>query len=72
MCDVIVTMGNPFMESSNELMTLDSYDCMNETMVQALHLMKCIGKEHYSKYVNDVLIGRKISNHKATKNNCPY
>ena len=29
MCDVFVTMGNPFMDSSNELMTLDNHDYMN-------------------------------------------
>ena len=58
MCDVIVTMGNPFVDSSNELMTLDNHDCMNEMVVQALHSFERLGKEQYSKYVNDVLIER--------------
>ena len=73
MCDVVVTMGNTFMDSSNELMTLDIHDCMNETVAQALHSMERLGKEQYSKYVNDVLIERKTSIHKAIKKNqLPY
>ena len=71
-CNMIVTMGNPFMDSSNVLMTLDNYDCMNEMVVQALHSMESLGKVQYSKYVNDVLIERKFSIHKAvTKNQLP-
>ena len=68
MCDVFVTMGNPFVDSSNELKTLDNHDCMNETVVQALYSKERPGKEQYSKYINDVLIERKISIHKAIKN----
>ena len=70
MCDVIVTIGNPFMDSSNELTILDNHACMNETMVQALHSIERLENEQYSKYVNDVLIERKISIHKAIKNVC--
>uniref|UniRef100_UPI00358F76BE uncharacterized protein n=1 Tax=Myxine glutinosa TaxID=7769 RepID=UPI00358F76BE len=39
MCDAIVTMGNPFMETSKELMTLDKHDCVDDMVVQALHTM---------------------------------
>ena len=63
MCDVIVTIGNLFIDSSNELITLENHDCMNETVVQILHSMKHLGNEH------DVLIERKISIHKAIKKN---
>ena len=52
MCDVIMTMGNPFVDSSNELMTLDKLDCMNETVMQILHSVERLGKVQYSKYVN--------------------
>ena len=69
MCDVIVTMGNPFLDSCNELMTLDNRDCMTEMVVHAMHSMECLRNEQYSKYVNDVLIEMKIAIHKAIKKN---
>ena len=36
MCDAIETMGNPFMDTSHELMTLDTHDCVDATVVHAL------------------------------------
>ena len=62
--------------SCNEIMTLDSDDCMNETVVQTLHSMERLEKEQYSKYVNDVLIkkedlykqGHQEKNYFTTKN----
>ncbi len=66
MCDTIVIMGNPFMDTSKELMTLDTHDCLDDTFVESLHTL---GKEQYDKYVNDVLVERRESIHKALKKN---
>ena len=63
-----MTMVNPFMDSSNELMTFDNHDCMNVTVVQAPHSMERLGKEQYSKYVNDE---RKISLRAINKTQLP-
>jgi len=57
------------MDSSNELITLDNHDYMNKMVVQSLHSIERLGKELYSKYVNDVLTERKTSIHKAIKTN---
>lgn len=69
MCNTILAMGNPFMDKSNELMTLDTHDCMDGTVVQALHTMETLGNEQYSNYVKDVLVERKESIHRAIKKN---
>ena len=37
MCDAIETMGNPFMDTSHELVTLDTHDCVDAMFVHALH-----------------------------------
>lgn len=69
MCDTIVTMGNPFMDTSHELMTLDTHDCLDDTVAQSLHTVSDLGTQQYSTYVNDVLVERKVSIHQAIKKN---
>ena len=72
MCDVIMSMGNPFMDTSGELMTLDTHDCVDDAVVEALHRMETLGKVQCSKYVKDLLVDRKESIHKTiTKNQLP-
>ena len=64
MCDVIVAMGNPFMDSFNELITLDNHDCMRAI----IPFHGTFGEEQYSKYVTDVRVERKTVVHKVINN----
>ena len=36
LCDRILLMGNPFQETSRELMTLDTHDCADQAVVEAI------------------------------------
>ena len=67
MCDAIVAMGNPFMDASRELMTLDTHDCVDAMVVHALHTMETLGMEQYCKYVKNVLVDRAESIQKTIK-----
>lgn len=69
MCDVIKSMGNPFLNTAKELIVLDTHDCMDEQVVEALYGMEQLGKEQYSRYVSDVLVKREKSIHSTIKKN---
>jgi len=56
------------MDLSKEIMTLDNHTCINKTVVQALLSVERLGKEQYSKYVNDE---RKISLRAINKTQLP-
>ena len=57
------------MVTSHELMTLDTHDCVNATVMHALRTVEALGKEQYCKYVKDVLVDRAESIHKTIKKN---
>ena len=40
-------MGNPFLGDSQELMTIDSHNCLDEAAANTLHTMEALGKEQY-------------------------
>ena len=56
MCDAIVTMGNIFMDTSHEHMTLDTQNYADTMVVHTLHIIETLGKEQYCEYVNDMLV----------------
>ena len=70
MCDAIESMGNPFLNTVQELVVnLDTHDCMDEQVVEVLYRMEQLGKEQYSRYVSDVLVRREESIHGTIKRN---
>ena len=69
MCHAIKSMGNPFLNTAKELVVLDTHDCMDGEVVEALYRMEQLGKEQYSRYVSDVLVRREESIHSTIKRN---
>ena len=65
----IKSMGNPFLNTAKELVVLDTHDCMDEQVVEALYRMEQLGREQYSNYVSDVLLRCEILIHRPIKRN---
>ena len=66
---IILSKGNPFLETSPELMTLDSHIVLEKPIVQTLYSMECVGKEQHASYVKEVLVDRTASIHQTIKRN---
>lgn len=67
--DVIRNMGNPFLDDFPELVKLDSRDCMDATVEEAVRSLESIGKDQYTKYREAVIIKRTKSIHDPIKKN---
>ena len=48
-------MGNPFLYNFPELVTLDSRNCMDESVVKALYALEDIGMKQYQEFFKSVL-----------------
>ena len=48
LCDTIRTMGNSFLADFSDLITLDSRDCKDESVVDALYIIEDKDKEQYN------------------------
>lgn len=66
---IIASMGNPFMGDSQELMTLDTHNCVDKDVINTFRTMDALGREQYKAYVKDVLVERSVSIHKPIKRN---
>ena len=53
--DTIEDMGNPFLEDSKDLLTLDNKDIMPDIVVRSVTNVFRIGQEQYYNYVRDIL-----------------
>ena len=62
-------MGNPFLDDCPELVILDSRDCANPSVADALYSLESVGQQQYQKYVNDVVTKRTSSVHDTIKKN---
>ena len=54
-------MGNPFLDEFKDLVTLDSRNCVDESVVTALRNLENIGKTQYKDFVKNVLEDRTRS-----------
>ena len=59
--DVMRTMGNPFLDDFPELVTLDSRDCMDDAVAEAVVNLEQLGKTQYQDFVKAVLKDRTSS-----------
>ncbi|CAB3996630.1 Hypothetical predicted protein [Paramuricea clavata] len=59
--DVIRTMENPFLDDFPELVTLDSRDCMDDAVAEAVVNLEQLGKKQYQDFVKAVIKDRTIS-----------
>ena len=62
-------MGNPFLDDFPDLVTLDSRNCADESVVAALHTLDDTGKKQYTDFVKNVLDARSHSIHDLIKRN---
>ncbi|KAL9954616.1 hypothetical protein ACROYT_G042180 [Oculina patagonica] len=69
LCDVVRRTGNPFLDDFSELVTLDSRDCADVSVVESVKKLDKLGEEQYQKYLKDVIKDRSSSVHNLIKKN---
>ena len=62
-------MGNPFLDSFPEIITLDSRNCMDQSVVNDLYSLEDIGLKQYQKFAKSVLEDHTHSIHEPIKKN---
>ena len=62
-------MGNPFKDDFDELVTLDTRNCMEEAVGSTVRNIASLGKTKYHEYMNDVVEQRTRSIHDPIKRN---
>ena len=62
-------MGNPFLDDFPELATLDSRNCVDESVSISLHTMEDLGTKQYREFVTKVLEDCTASIHEPIKKN---
>ena len=67
--DVVRKMGNPFLDDFQELVTLDSRDCMDDAVAQSVVNLEQLGKTQYQDYVKAVIKDRTIAISSPIKKN---
>ena len=53
---VIEDMGNPFLESSEDLMVLDTKDILDTSVGETVQTAESLGKEQYKAFVEERLV----------------
>lgn len=69
LANVIRRMGNPFLDDFPELITLDSRDCLDDSVAESVFNLQELGKTQYQQYVKDVIQDRSISIGSTIKRN---
>ena len=54
--EVIIKMGNPFMDDFPEVLTLDCRNCAKEAVTETLLNLEATGKQQYQNYMQNVII----------------
>ena len=68
--NILNEMGNPFLDDSNELLTLDARNVLDKSVINnTVQTIYKLGKEQYAKYYKDVIIDRTCSIHNPIKKN---
>ena len=62
-------MGNSFLDNFPELVTLNSRNCVDESVALALYTLEDTGIKQYQDYVTKILEDRTISIHESIKRN---
>ena len=48
-------IGNPFLDDFAKLVSLDSRDCADASVVESVHKLDSVGQAQYQSYVPDVI-----------------
>ena len=67
--EVIIKMGNPFMDDFPEVLTLDCRNCAKEAVTETLLNLEATGKQQYQNYMQNVIIDHTKSIHETIKRN---
>lgn len=69
LCEVVSSMGNPFLDDCPELLVLDSRNCCNEDVVATIRSIEELGKTQYHRYYIDVIKDRSVPIQQSIKKN---
>ncbi|CAC5355831.1 unnamed protein product [Mytilus coruscus] len=59
--DVIDDLGNPFLETSKDLLVLDSKNIVDISIVKTVYTIESLGQEQFEKYLKERLVDRTTS-----------
>ena len=62
-------MGNPFLDEFDELISLDSRNCMDDSVATSLHTLEETGTNQYREYIKNVVKDHRDSIHSPIKKN---
>ena len=68
-CITVAAMGNPFVQQAEELMTLDTHECVSKERAEDLNTMEDKGKEQCATFVKNVLVEQTVSIHEPIRKN---
>ena len=61
LCEVINDMGNPFKETSKDLLDLDSHDILDKGSVEVIANVRSLGKKQFEDFMKERIIERSSS-----------
>lgn len=64
---IIHDMGNRFLDDTPELLTLDTRNVIDESVVQTVRTVEALGKDQYKHYHQSVMVDCTRSIHEPTK-----
>ena len=65
----IEDMGNPFLNDTPELLTLDMRNVIDESVVHSIRTIEALGKEQFNNFQKSVILDRTKSIHEPIKKN---
>ena len=60
LCETIEEMGNPFKETSDDLLLLDTHDVADKAIAESLRTIESHGKELFKSFVSDRLVKHTV------------
>lgn len=67
--EAINELGNPFLYNSPDLLSLDTHDIMDASVVETVCTVEALGKEQYNDYHKSVVLNRERSTHEPIAKN---
>ena len=72
-CDVVRRVGNPFLDDFPELVTIDSRDCADYSVIKSVRNLDKIGDDQHTAYVSEVIESRtRAIQEPIKKNSLPF
>jgi hypothetical protein len=68
-CETVTSIGNPFQDDCEELVTFDSRNCLDESVASSVRQIEAQGKKQYQEYVSNVLVNQTAKIQDTIKRN---